>query len=44
MSNMSKSRSEWVDIAKGIAIVLVVYDHVLRGLESALIVSDGNFF
>lgn len=44
MSNMSKSRSESIDIVKGIAIVLVVYGHVLRGLESASIASDGNFF
>lgn len=29
------TRSEWIDYAKGIGIILVVYGHVARGLHSA---------
>lgn len=30
-SNLAQSRSDWVDIARGIGIILVVYGHALRG-------------
>ena len=32
---MSVHRSDWVDYAKGLGIILVVYAHVVRGLVSA---------
>ncbi|MAE22002.1 MAG: acyltransferase, partial [Pseudomonas sp.] len=32
---MSVDRSDWVDYAKGLGIILVVYAHVVRGLVSA---------
>ncbi len=35
-------RLEYVDIAKGIGIVLVVYGHVVRGLMSASIAPEGG--
>ena len=35
-------RNEWIDSAKGIGIVLVVYGHVLRGLVKAGLVSDSS--
>lgn len=37
-------RSSWVDAAKGIGIILVVYGHVARGLESAGIIPDSTGF
>lgn len=37
---MRKERSEWVDYAKAIGILLVVYGHVARGLVNAGIMSD----
>ena len=40
----NKNRQEWIDIAKGIGIILVVYGHVLRGVESANLPLDKNFF
>ncbi len=36
----SKSRLSWIDIAKGLAIILVVYGHCLRGLTTAGIISS----
>ncbi|OWK23420.1 hypothetical protein AJ87_37580 [Rhizobium yanglingense] len=39
---MQTQRLDWLDIAKGIAIVLVVYGHASRGLEVAGLISfDG---
>ncbi|MEI8388336.1 MAG: acyltransferase [bacterium] len=38
-----KSRLHWVDFAKGLGIILVVYGHVLRGLNSANL-CNGLFF
>ncbi|WP_043367549.1 acyltransferase family protein, partial [Cupriavidus sp. WS] len=38
------SRDVWVDNAKGIGIILVVYGHVARGLHSAGIWSDATSF
>ncbi len=32
---MMEQRKDWVDVAKAIGIILVVYGHVIRGLESA---------
>lgn len=37
-------RQKWVDIARGIGIILVVYGHVLRGIESARLPVDSRFF
>lgn len=39
---MQPKRIEWLDISKGIAVVLVVYGHAARGLEVAELISfDG---
>lgn len=38
----SAGRLEYVDIAKGIGIILVVYGHVVRGLVSASIAPEGG--
>jgi fucose 4-O-acetylase-like acetyltransferase len=35
-----KARQEWVDIAKGIGILLVVYGHIARGVASAGMETD----
>jgi len=37
-------RTRWVDIAKGIGIILVVYGHVLRGLHEANLEMSEKFF
>lgn len=37
-------RTKWVDIAKGIGIILVVYGHVLRGLHEANLDMSERFF
>lgn len=36
-------RSEWVDVAKGLGIVLVVHGHVARGLSSAGLAQDASW-
>ena len=36
-------RIDFIDIAKGIAIILVVYGHCLRGLASANVVSTNSW-
>lgn len=41
---MSDARSTWVDYAKGLGILLVVYGHVARGLMSAGIHLPETFF
>lgn len=38
------ARTDWVDAAKGIGIVLVVYGHVARGLHTAGLYPDGRAF
>lgn len=38
------NRVDWVDYAKGIGIILVVYGHVLRGLHSAGFEFYGRFY
>jgi fucose 4-O-acetylase-like acetyltransferase len=38
------ARTDWVDAAKGIGIVLVVYGHVARGLHTAGLYPDGQAF
>lgn len=38
-----EQRLQWVDYAKGIGIILVVYGHVARGLVNAGLVSDPSF-
>ncbi|MBE9583771.1 acyltransferase [Mucilaginibacter sp. JRF] len=40
---LSGNRLQWVDYSKGIGIILVVYGHVLRGLNSAGMV-NASFF
>lgn len=39
-----KSRIDWVDVAKGIGIVLVVYGHVLVGLTASSMNMHGDYF
>lgn len=39
-----ESRQIWVDYAKGMGIILVVYGHVARGLDSAGMFNDGLAF
>lgn len=41
---MEEKRYEWVDIAKGIGIILVVYGHTLRGVENANLSLNKDFF
>ncbi|MDR1897827.1 MAG: acyltransferase family protein, partial [Prevotellaceae bacterium] len=41
---MNKQRFQWVDIAKGIGIILVVYGHVIRGIHSSGIIDDKTFY
>lgn len=38
------NRLAWVDYAKGIGILLVVYGHVLRGLESSNLALSATFY
>ena len=39
-----EARSSWVDSAKGLGIILVVYGHVARGLSSAGLFKDADLF
>ncbi|MDR1884372.1 MAG: acyltransferase family protein [Prevotella sp.] len=41
---IEKQRCLWIDTAKGIGIILVVYGHVLRGLHSSSIPLNKGFF
>jgi fucose 4-O-acetylase-like acetyltransferase len=41
---MNNYRFQWVDIAKGIGIILVVYGHVVRGLHSSKIIGEQIFY
>jgi fucose 4-O-acetylase-like acetyltransferase len=43
-AQQNQSRDDWVDLAKGIGIVLVVYGHVARGLETAGLYPDQQVF
>jgi fucose 4-O-acetylase-like acetyltransferase len=38
----AKPRIAWIDVARGIGIILVVYGHVQRGIEGAGILNDSN--
>ncbi|MDR3190721.1 MAG: acyltransferase [Lactobacillaceae bacterium] len=40
---MERARVEWVDVAKGIAILLVVYGHVILGLNDATLWDTPNY-
>lgn len=40
--DVDKSRLDWIDIAKGIGIILVVYGHVMRGLVKANLFPNGD--
>lgn len=40
----SASRQNWIDLAKGIGIILVVYGHVARGLDAAGLYRDQHSF
>lgn len=44
MSGYLNNRSYWVDYAKAIGIILVVYGHVARGLVKSGIVDDDGLF
>jgi len=44
MTDASVSRSNWVDIARGIGILLVVYAHVARGIYAAHLPIDAQMF
>jgi fucose 4-O-acetylase-like acetyltransferase len=41
---ITRERFEWVDYAKGIGILLVVYGHVARGLVNAGLMLDSSLF
>lgn len=43
MSQEKKIRQSWVDFARGIAIILVLYRHVFSGLKSTAGVSAGEY-
>ncbi len=38
----SRARIEWIDVARGLGIILVVYGHVLRGLVLSGVISVAN--
>ncbi|MDR0559648.1 MAG: acyltransferase family protein [Prevotellaceae bacterium] len=40
---MEQTRYQWIDIAKGIGIILVVYGHAMRGLIKASIIDNQLF-
>lgn len=44
MAAMSGKRLHWIDVAKGMGIMLVVYGHVMRGLVSAGLAPDSPTF
>lgn len=39
-----EKRFDWVDYAKGIGIVLVVYGHIARGLYNSGIIPDSKVY
>ena len=41
---VSDGRVQWVDVARGVGITLVVLGHVLRGLHDAGLIGDGPVF
>jgi len=44
MKSSSSTQYEWVNYAKGIGIILVVYGHVARGVFNAGMTEDGKLF
>jgi fucose 4-O-acetylase-like acetyltransferase len=40
----SPPRESWIDVAKGVGIFLVVFEHVVRGLVAANVVSATTLF
>ena len=44
INNPHTVRVDWIDAARGIGIILVVFGHTLRGLESATILSFSGIF
>ena len=44
MGDQMTKRENWVDYAKGIGIILVVYGHVVRGLIKADIIHSDRYF
>lgn len=44
MKTSSSTHYAWVDYAKGIGIILVVYGHVARGVFNAGITEDEKLF
>jgi fucose 4-O-acetylase-like acetyltransferase len=43
-ASTNKTRVIWIDYAKGIGIILVVYGHVMIGLNNAKILQQGDLF
>jgi len=43
-TTVSDGRVQWVDVARGVGIILVVLGHVLRGLHDAGLIADGPAF
>ena len=43
VSTPSSNRVEWIDFAKGLAIILVVYGHSFRGLHAASYIESVSF-
>jgi fucose 4-O-acetylase-like acetyltransferase len=43
-ASTNKTRVVWIDYAKGIGIILVVYGHVVIGLNNAKLLQQGDFF
>ena len=43
-ATLHSSRENWADLAKGIAIILIVLGHVLRGLRNAGLIPENTLF
>lgn len=41
---MAESRTDWIDISKGFGIILVVYGHVVRGIDNSSLAINEEFF
>jgi fucose 4-O-acetylase-like acetyltransferase len=44
VATVNRARITWVDYAKGVGILLVVFGHTLRGLHSSRIIADSSSF
>ena len=43
-NNITRARIDWIDYAKGIGIVLVVFGHVIKGLNTAKLIDPVFFY